>query len=148
MGAITAFPLIPSALFGHPLATITAKCDVAVKTGQLLIQDLHSANTVSPAPASGLFNKKWPIGVAMESKAAGELVTVITTGLVYMANDSSTSAIAAGVLVKGGAYAGAIAAATIVAATGYAATDTIIGVTLDSIAVSSYGRVLLQLANS
>jgi hypothetical protein len=148
MTAITAFPAIPSGLFGGTYISFTAKAEVAVKTGQLLIQDLHAANTVSPAPASGLFNKKWPVGVAMGPAAAGELVTVITTGVVYMANDTSTSAIAAGVLVKAGTFAGAIAAATIAAATGYAATDTIIGVALDSIAVSSYGRVLLQLSNS
>lgn len=148
MGTISAFPAIPSGLFGGTYVSFTAKAEVAVKTGQLLVQDLHAANTVSPTPASGLFNKKWPVGVAMEGKAAGELVTVITTGVVYMGNDSTSSAIAAGVLVKGGAFAGAVAAATIAAATGYAATDTIIGVALDSIAVSSYGRVLLQLSNS
>jgi hypothetical protein len=78
----------------------------------------------------------------MDAAAIGDPVTLIWDGVVRVANSTSTSAIAIGDQVTVGptsAYAGAVSTAA-------AATDTqIIGTAIETIAVSSFGKILLKL---
>jgi len=151
MGTISAMTFIPSAIFGQ-YNGFTGIASAAIKRGQLVcIDDTYHATTnplynrYKPVPASGVAAKKWPVGVAISDAAAGQEVTIVGSGnVVNMAVDSDSTGIKVGAPVVCGAYAGTVKAGT-VPATGYALTDTMIGVALDSIAVSSYGRIWLNL---
>lgn len=89
-----------------------------------------STGAVTMATGTG----SYAVGVCAQSAVSGEMVTVITNGIVNVANDDDTTSIAAGKFVKLGSFGGVLLAST---------GDVLIGMTLDVIAGGGYGRVKL-----
>jgi hypothetical protein len=137
MTAITAWPDILTVVDGDYKA-FTRQAGAAISRGMACT--LNSSGNAVAATITG--TPKPVFGVAMDAAAIGDPVTLIWDGVVRVANSTSTAAIAIGDQVTAGpvsAYAGAVSTAT-------SATDTqIIGTAIETIAVSSYGKILLKL---
>ena len=137
MTAITAWPDILTVVDGDYKA-FTRQAAAAISRGMACT--LNSSGKAVACTITG--TPKPCMGVAMNEAAIGDFVTLVWDGIVRVANSTSTSAIAIGDQVTVGpvsAYAGAVSTAT-------SATDTqIIGTAIETIAVSSYGKILLKL---
>jgi len=137
MTAITAWPDILTVVDGDYKA-FTRQAAAAISRGMACT--LNSSGNAVACTITG--TPKPCMGVAMNEAAIGDFVTLVWDGIVRVANSTSTSAIAIGDQVTVGpvsAYAGAVSTAT-------SATDTqIIGTAIETIAVSSYGKILLKL---
>ena len=137
MTAITAWPDILTVVDGDYKA-FTRQAAAAISRGMACT--LNSSGNAVACTITG--TPKPCMGVAMNEAAIGDPVTLVWDGVVRVANSTSTSAIAIGDQVTVGpvsAYAGAVSTAT-------TATDTqIIGTAIETIAVSSYGKILLKL---
>jgi len=137
MTAITAWPDILTVVDGDYKA-FTRQAAAAISRGMACT--LNSSGNAVACTITG--TPKPCMGVAMNDAAIGDFVTLVCDGIVRVANSTSTSAIAIGDQVTVGpvsAYAGAVSTAT-------SATDTqIIGTAIETIAVSSYGKILLKL---
>ena len=137
MTAITAWPDILTVVDGDYKA-FTRQAAAAISRGMACT--LNSSGNAVACTITG--TPKPCMGVAMNEAAIGDYVTLVWDGIVRVANSTSTSAISIGDQVTVGpvsAYAGAVSTAT-------SATDTqIIGTAIETIAVSSYGKILLKL---
>ena len=137
MTAITAWPDILTVVDGDYKA-FTRQAAAAISRGMACT--LNSSGNAVACTITG--TPKPCMGVAMNEAAIGDYVTLVWDGIVRVANSTSTSAISIGDQVTVGpvsAYAGAVSTAT-------SASDTqIIGTAIETIAVSSYGKILLKL---
>jgi len=136
MAAISAFPdLLGQVIQGVYGDDVTFTADGAILAGQIVTTG-SSTGEVKVAPAD---NSALPLGVAIADAADGQLVSIRVTGIAYVANGDDTTAIAQGVIVKVGTFAGAVVtSATYGAASGFVA-----GITLDAIAASGTGRIVI-----
>jgi predicted RecA/RadA family phage recombinase len=137
MAAISAPTSIPSVIFGTYIS-FTGIAGTAVTAGQFLLANKTKGNgyydPCTVTVANWLAYK--PIGVAANSAAVGQEVTIITDGIVNVMNGDDTTTILSGYPVKVGTYVGSV----IKCAT---AGDTVVGVAIDSIVGAGYGRVKL-----
>ena len=136
MGAITAIPDILQVAVGD-YKSFRIQAASAISRGTVLSLDANGR--AIPVVITGAAPKS-VIGVALDSGAQYDYITVVYKGVVNVANGDDATAIAIGAEVIPGGYVGAVIAAT-------AFTNTnIIGQVLDvAIAGGSYGRILLKL---
>lgn len=140
MTAISAMPDILDVVDGD-YRSFSIQAGAAITRGMVLT--VNSSGMAVPCPIGSGASFNPVIGIAMNNAAIYDKVAVVFEGVVRVANSTSTAALSIGAQASAlnsiSAYAGAVSSAT-------SATDTmIIGTVLETIAVSSYGRILLKL---
>ena len=129
MAAISAFPIIPDTIHGAFGTEVEYEASADIMAGQVV----KVANgKIAPATAStDAF-----IGVALYDIPSGSIGAVRVVGVVRVANNDASAAIAAGALVTVGSASG-VATAT---------TGKVLGVAIDAIAGGATGRIALAVS--
>ena len=145
MTDISAFPTISKVLdSGNNIINLTATN--AITAG--MVVEIDATGVSGAVNKAVLETGSMPIGVAIYSAAAGAQVAIATVGCVcYVANADDTAEIDAGSWVEcnDNAVGGTVSAVAVAAISGAVGTghNSVIGVALDDIPVSSTGRILI-----
>lgn len=130
MANITEFPDIMPVKQGVYADARTYTSGAPLSAGQVV--KIDGTGKVVPVTATA----DVPLGVVLDNTAAGYPVAVQVNGLVYVANSTDSTAIAAGVFVTGGALGGVAAAAT--------AGNRVVGVSMEPIPAAGFGCILIS----
>jgi hypothetical protein len=127
MATMTVQVNIPSVIFGS-YQSYSAKSGGTLYAGQFVMPNATTGAVTMCTDTA--------CGVCAQSAVATEMVTVITHGIVNVANDDDTTVIPAGKGVKVGAFGGVLLAVP---------GEKTVGVTIDPFAGGGYGRIVLAL---
>lgn len=149
MTDITAFPSFNPSEGGNVQNVSTFTAGAAITMGQVVaFATTGVSGTVHPAITD---TTGQVIGVALYTVASGAKVAVALNGsIVKVANADDTATIDAGdvLVANDNAVGGTVSVATSVATASTLGAGIVVGIALDDIAASSYGRVLLSVGNN